>query len=80
MTGTIKVPENCDRAECIKRFGRNAVAFYEARLRERMERGFTYLNPYKTIYLFASEDRRTCQGFYSTYVPRVGRARGHGRS
>lgn len=63
----IKVPEDLDRAMLERQFGYAAVAFYLERIRRRKQEGKTYLNPLKTVYIWATEDKRTNQGFYSSY-------------
>lgn len=67
MMGDIKVPKNLNRNMLIDEFGYEAVVFYEERIRQRQFEGKTYYNPMKTIYLWATEDRRTHQGFYTSY-------------
>lgn len=65
--GYIKVPDNLDRNMLVKEFGADAVVFYEERIRQRITEGKTYLNPIKTIYLWATEDKRTHQGYYTSF-------------
>lgn len=67
MKEYIKIPVNLDRNALISAFGNEAVAFYEDRIRQRKLDGKVYYNPLKTIYLWATEDKKTHQGYYSTY-------------
>lgn len=77
----IIVPYPCTREDCIKAFGGAATLFYESRLREREGRGYIYCNLYKTIYIFATKDKATKQGFWSSFVPKNrGRRKNHGGS
>lgn len=83
MTNTyIEVPKGLCLETLRREFGYAAVDYYLGRIEERRELGHTYLNPLKTIYIWATKDRRTCQGFYSTYTGRARRkkARNFGRS
>lgn len=63
----IDVPKNLDRNMLVKEFGMDAVVFYEIRIAERKIQGRTYYNPLKTIYLWATQDRRTHQGYYTSF-------------
>lgn len=63
----IKVPENLDRDILVREFWLDAVAFYERRIAERTIQGKTYFNPLKTIYIWATQDRRTHQGYYTSF-------------
>lgn len=63
----IKIPKNLDRDILVKEFGNEAVTFYEARIAQRRIEGKIYYNSLKTIYLWATQDRRTNQGYYTTY-------------
>ncbi len=67
MPNYIEVPKKLTLDMLWKEFGRPAVEFYMARIEERRKEGRTYFNPLKTIYLWATEDRRTHQGYYTTY-------------
>ncbi len=67
MKKYIEVPKNLTTDMLISEFGRPAVEFYQSRIEERRREGRTYYNPLKTIYLWATEDRRTNQGFYTSY-------------
>lgn len=81
MNDEIKVPFPCTRNDCINEFGSIATSFYESRLREREMQGFIYRNIYKTIYIFAYKDRKTRQGFYSSFVSKNrSRYKNHGGS
>lgn len=70
MIDEIKVPFPCTKKDCINEFGIIATSFYESRLRERERQGFVYRNIYKTVYIFACKDRKTQQGFYSSFIPK----------
>lgn len=76
----IKVPQPLTVSVLQEEFGIAAVAFYQARIRERMDRGKVYHNPLKTIWLWATEDRRTGQGFWTTYRGHTCRRRKYGGS
>ena len=67
MKEYIEIPVNLDHNVLISAFGCEAVAFYEDRIRQRQSDGKVYYNPLKTIYLWATEDKKTHQGYYSTY-------------
>lgn len=67
MREFVKVPKNLDRAMLEQKFGHAAVTFYLERIEQRKREGKTYLNPLKTVYIWATEDKRTNQGFYSSY-------------
>lgn len=56
MKEYLKVPPNLTLELLRKEFGGDAVAFYQSRLRERMNMGRIYRNPLKTIWLWATED------------------------
>ena len=81
MNYEIKVPYPCTKNDCIREFGRIATEYYESRLLQREQDGFIYRNIYKTIYIFAMKDRKTQQGFYSSFVPKNrSKYKNHGRS
>ncbi len=82
MSSYIEVPKGLTIDKLEAEFGKPVVAFYMARIEERREQGKTYYNPLKTIYLWATEDRRTGQGYYTTYRGYVRRRknRNFGRS
>lgn len=63
-----------------KEFGAAAVDHYQHRILERMEAGHIYKNPLKTIWLWAMEDRRTGQGFWTTYRGHTCRRKKYGGS
>lgn len=63
----IDVPKNLDRNMLVNEFGMDAVVFYERKIAERKIQGKTYYNPLKTIYLWATQDRRTNQGYYTSF-------------
>ena len=67
IVGYIDVPKRLDRNMLVDEFGLDAVAFYERRIAERMIQGKTYFNPLKTIYIWATQDRRTHQGYYTSF-------------
>ena len=78
----IKVPNNLSRELLIKEFGISAVEWYESYLADRISLGKTYLNPQKTIYLWATRDRETGGGWFSR-LPRQydgHKSKGHGGS
>jgi len=63
----IEIPKNLSEKLLIEKFGKDAVDFYERRLKERERDGNFYPKKLKTIYIWATQDKRTNQGFYSTY-------------
>lgn len=67
MEEYIKVPKNLDRAMLESQFGHAAVAFYLERIGQRKREGKIYLNPLKTVYIWATEDKKSNRGFYSSY-------------
>ena len=67
----IAVPQNLNQELLRQEFGAAAVAFYLSRIEERRQLGHTYLNPLKTVYIWACRDRQTFQGFYSTFAGRT---------
>lgn len=67
MADFLKIPKNLDRPMLERKFGYAAVAFYLERISQREAEGKIYYNPLKTIFIWATEDKRTNQGFYSSY-------------
>lgn len=63
----IEVPENLSLEALIAKFGKDAVNFYQKRLEERERSGKFYPKKLKTIYIWAVQDKKTNQGFYSTW-------------
>ena len=63
----IDVPEYLDRSVLINEFGLDAVSYYERRIQERTIQGKTYYHPLKTIYIWATQDRKTHQGYYTSF-------------
>lgn len=63
----INIPKELTLDMLRKEFGCDAVKHYLDRLAERGQMGKIYLNPLKTIYIWATNDRRTNQGFYSSW-------------
>ena len=63
----IDIPEHLSLEMLRCEFGIQAVSFYQNRISERKAEGRIYCNPLKTIYIWATQDRRTNQGFYSSY-------------
>lgn len=78
----IKIPKGLCLDMLREEFGYHAVDWYLNRIKERRELGHKYFNPLKTVYIWATQDRKTGQGFYSTYTGRVRRKKlqNHGRS
>lgn len=81
MKEFIQVPKGLDYNDLIAEFGYQAVSFYEERIKQRTADGKIYLNPLKTIYIWAYSDRKTHQGYYTSFrgIGR-GRHKNHGRS
>lgn len=67
MADFVKIPKNLDRSMLERQFGYAAVAFYLDRISQRESEGKIYYNPLKTVFIWATEDKRTNQGFYSSY-------------
>lgn len=63
----IEIPENLSEKMLVEKFGKDAVDFYKFRLAERERSGRFYPKKLKTIYIWATQDKRTNQGFYSTW-------------
>ena len=63
----IDIPKNLSLEMLRCELGIPAVSFYQNRIAEREAEGRIYYNPLKTIYIWATQDRRTNQGFYSSY-------------
>lgn len=82
MDNYIEVPKGLTRSMLEEEFGYQAVEFYMARIEERRRQGRVYYNPLKTIYIWASQDRRTNQGYYTSYrgYSRRRKNRNYGRS
>lgn len=80
MKEYLTVPSPLTIEVLVKEFGGAAVDFYQARIQERIEMGRIYRNPLKTIWLWATEDRRTNQGFWTTYRGHTRRRKNHGGS
>ncbi len=78
----IDVPDNLTLEAVQTEFGYHAVEFYRRRIEDRMANGKIYLNPIKTIFLWAAQDRMTNQGFFSSYrgYSRRGKSKNFGRS
>ena len=64
----VDIPENLSLEILRREFGIQAVSYYQNRISERKAEGRVYHNPLKTIYIWATQDRRTNQGFYSSYT------------
>ncbi len=80
MKEYVKVPSNLTVTTLQEEFGIAAVDFYQTRIKERTAMGRVYRNPLKTIYLWAHEDRRTNQGFWTTYHGHTCRRKKYGGS
>ena len=78
----IDLPKNLSEEIIIKEFGADALRFYKSRLHERKLQGRIYKNPIKTIYIWAYQDRKTHQGFYTTWhgYMRHTKSKNHGRT
>ena len=79
---SIEIPYPLNRDVLVEEFGEEAVEHYETRLRERESRGKTYLNPLKTIYIWATEDRISSRGYYGFYLSNFNssKLKNHGKS
>lgn len=67
MAEYVCVPQNLTEKILITEYGTDAVRFYKSRLEERKRHGKIYPNPLKTIYIWAAQDKKTNQGFYTTW-------------
>lgn len=67
MTEYISVPIRLTEEVLIREYGADAVRFYKKRIYERERQGHIYLNHLKTIFIWAAKDRKTCQGYWSTW-------------
>lgn len=67
MAKYIDIPQNLDRSMLEQLFGHDAVSYYLERIEQRKREGKIYYHPFKTVYLWALEDKRTNRGFYSSY-------------
>lgn len=78
----IPVPGDLTENMLIDEFGKDAVNFYLARIKERKLSGHIYRNPLKTIWLWAYQDRKSHQGYYTTYCgfSNGRKSKNHGRS
>lgn len=63
MSEYIKIPKGLDRAMLERTFGYDAVSFYLKRIEQRRQEGKTYLNPLKTVYIWATEDKKRTGAF-----------------
>lgn len=63
----VDIPINLTEKTIIDEYGIDAFRYYNQRLQERRRQGRMYNNSLKTIYIWAAQDRKTHQGFYSTY-------------
>ena len=80
MKEYLKIPSPLTIETLKKEFGIAAVDFSLARINERITMGKIYRNPLKTIWLWATEDRRTNQGFWTTYRRHTCRRKKYGGS
>ena len=70
----IEVPAGLNRSMLEAQFGYDAAAFYLDRIRQRRQEGRVYHDELKTAYIWAVQDKRTNQGFFTSY-----RGYGNGR-
>lgn len=61
----VEIPENLTERTVILEFGADAYRFYQNRIEERKRNGKIYYNPLKTIYIWAVQDRKYHQGYWS---------------
>lgn len=79
----VEVPRPLTREKIAEAFGMPALRYYEERIRQRANEGKVYLNPLKTIYIWAAQDKASGQGYFSTlFVRGMNRrkCKNHGRS
>ena len=67
MAEYVCVPQNLTEKNLITEYGVDAVRFYKSRIEERQRQGRVYPNPLKTIYIWAALDKKSHQGFYTTW-------------
>ena len=63
----VDIPENLSLEILRREFGIQAVSYYQNRVSERKAEGRVYHNPLKTIYIWATQDRKTHQGYYTSF-------------
>ena len=78
----VEIPENLTERTVILEFGADAYRFYQNRIEERKRDGKIYYNPLKTIYIWAAQDRKYHQGYWSTWFGynKCKKCKNHGRS
>lgn len=78
----VEIPRDLTENFVIQEFGADAYRFYRNRIEERKRDGKIYLNPLKTIYIWAAQDKKAHQGYWSTWTGYNGgrKIKNHGRS
>lgn len=78
----VEVPHVLTEDSVIREFGVDAYRFYKIRIEERMRGGRIYHNPLKTIYIWATQDRKAHQGYWSTWsgYNKGRKGKNHGKS
>lgn len=78
----VKIPDKLTENDVAAEYGMDALRFHKNRIAERKQQGKIYHNPLKTIYIWAAQDRKTNQGYWSTWRGyRSGKKhKNHGRS
>lgn len=78
----VKIPEKLTENDMVAEYGMDALRFYKNRIAERIQEGRTYYNPLKTIYIWAVQDRKYHQGYWSTWFGynKGKKRKNHGRS
>lgn len=78
----VKIPDKLTENDVAAEYGMDALRFYKNRIVERKQQGKVYHNTLKTIYIWAAQDRKTNQGYWSTWRGyRSGKKhKNHGRS
>ena len=68
QTEYMQIPENLDIKYLVKRFGYDAYAHYQSRINDRMQyEGRIYRTPVKTMFLWMTEDKANCRGYYKPH-------------
>lgn len=78
----VEIPRILTEDSVIQEFGADAYRFYQSRIEERKRNGRIYHNPLKTIYIWAVQDRKSHQGYWSTWLGynKCRKCKNHGRS
>ena len=78
----VEIPKILTQYYVIQEFVVDAYRFYKNRIEERKRGGRIYRNQLKTIYIWATQDMESRQGYWSTWIGynRGRKCKNHGRS